>query len=552
MAFFEFPHTRTYDSDLGWLISNYDKLVQGLAGVKSWIEQHTKDYDELKELYNELDEELEQLLKAISLDVQPWDGTKSYLRYSLVLYGGVQYMAIQDVPAGVLITDTDYWQQANSILAQITLMQSDIMALQAAIADMLTNSGIRVYKTVADMVANFTSADVVCQVLESGAVIDGTEVLFPDTPNYYRYSATTTLFEYALDNGGYGLIIPAKFTDYRNDPERILPTILKTAYSYCGVTPDPVKVVTANGPYKPAGQQNGIQCSQFVLTLIHGLPYERSKLANTDYSNFPTPGAFNQMVDNSGAEIYPSASGMAHYAAMKGWYKQTDKLRDVEVGDMICFADTDDYGIDWHGIDHIAMVVGKMSNCVQVVQAGGFTAPIDGYLSARFRPGGATDAVNFLSIALDDDTHYINGTVFVDGIIRVPMNFSKIEPSGTFHYAGRPATTYAAGAGNVTDWITDTADGISYRFAIAKLRGCTAFQSNSAGAQFTTVALNSPFDASPLVITNTYTLSTSFGVMSFPAKIGGNPVRTAITLKLSASTVSSKYNIEPVDLEYYA
>ena len=26
MAFFEFPHTRTYDSDLGWLIKNYESL----------------------------------------------------------------------------------------------------------------------------------------------------------------------------------------------------------------------------------------------------------------------------------------------------------------------------------------------------------------------------------------------------------------------------------------------------------------------------------------------------------------------------------------------
>lgn len=26
MAFFEFPHTRTYDSDLGWLIKEYDSL----------------------------------------------------------------------------------------------------------------------------------------------------------------------------------------------------------------------------------------------------------------------------------------------------------------------------------------------------------------------------------------------------------------------------------------------------------------------------------------------------------------------------------------------
>ena len=548
MAFFEFPHTRTYDSDLGWLISNYDKLVQGLAGVKSWIEQHTKDYDELKELYNELDEELEQLLKAISLDVQPWDGTKSYLRYSLVLYGGVQYMAIQDVPAGVLITDTDYWQQANSILAQITLMQNDIMALQATIADMLTTSGIRVYKTIADMVANFVSTDVVCQVLESGAVIDGTEVLFPDTPNYYRWSATTTLYEYALDNGGYGLIIPAKFTDWHNDAEQILPTIMKTAYSYCGVD---VRVVTANGPYKPVGQRGGIQCSQFVETLLHGLPYERSKLVNDNYSNFPTTGAFNQMLDNAGVEIYPSASGMAHYAAMKGWYKKTDKLRDVEIGDILCIADTDDYGIDWHGIDHCVMVIGKMLNAIEVIQAGGFPDPIGGYMSGRYKPGAGTDAVNMVYIALDEDTPYINGTAFVDGIIRFPMTFGKIVPTGTQSFAGIAKANYSAGAANVSSYITSAGDNINYKFAIGVLNGYTALQANGSAILLGTQSYDSIYGDTLVNNVGTDTLTTTGGRFVLMCRVDASHVRSALTVRLNTSSAASTYEIDPLEIEYY-
>ena len=48
MAFFEFPHTRTYDSDLGWLIqrvTSYDETIQALD---DWIAENTPTIEELK------------------------------------------------------------------------------------------------------------------------------------------------------------------------------------------------------------------------------------------------------------------------------------------------------------------------------------------------------------------------------------------------------------------------------------------------------------------------------------------------------------------------
>ena len=100
MAFFEFPHTRSYDSDLGWLIKEYKSLSDLYVSIQSWIAEHTEDYERLKILYETLSETVNQLIAAISDTVDEWDGEKAYLRYSLVLYNGVQYMAIQDVPAG--------------------------------------------------------------------------------------------------------------------------------------------------------------------------------------------------------------------------------------------------------------------------------------------------------------------------------------------------------------------------------------------------------------------------------------------------------------------
>lgn len=54
MSFFEFPHTRTYDSDLGWLIKDYKTLDELIAAIKSWIAQTQPTIDELLQLYRNI------------------------------------------------------------------------------------------------------------------------------------------------------------------------------------------------------------------------------------------------------------------------------------------------------------------------------------------------------------------------------------------------------------------------------------------------------------------------------------------------------------------
>ena len=50
MSFFEFPNTRTYDSDLGWLIKDYKTLDEFKDAVKHWIEDTQPTIDELNQL----------------------------------------------------------------------------------------------------------------------------------------------------------------------------------------------------------------------------------------------------------------------------------------------------------------------------------------------------------------------------------------------------------------------------------------------------------------------------------------------------------------------
>lgn len=49
MAFFEFPHTRTYDSDLGWLIKNVKSYNDTIEALNSWIETNTPRIEDLEE-----------------------------------------------------------------------------------------------------------------------------------------------------------------------------------------------------------------------------------------------------------------------------------------------------------------------------------------------------------------------------------------------------------------------------------------------------------------------------------------------------------------------
>lgn len=54
MSYFEFPHTRTYDSDLGWLIKTVKALTELVDGLEDWKTQHEDEYRQLKELYDDI------------------------------------------------------------------------------------------------------------------------------------------------------------------------------------------------------------------------------------------------------------------------------------------------------------------------------------------------------------------------------------------------------------------------------------------------------------------------------------------------------------------
>lgn len=48
MAYFEFPHTRTYDSDLGWLIRNVSNYNETIEALNQWIAENTPRIEDLE------------------------------------------------------------------------------------------------------------------------------------------------------------------------------------------------------------------------------------------------------------------------------------------------------------------------------------------------------------------------------------------------------------------------------------------------------------------------------------------------------------------------
>lgn len=58
MSFFEFPHTRTYNSDLGWLIKTVTQIAEAYQSLVDWKTTHTSDYQTLERRVTALESEI--------------------------------------------------------------------------------------------------------------------------------------------------------------------------------------------------------------------------------------------------------------------------------------------------------------------------------------------------------------------------------------------------------------------------------------------------------------------------------------------------------------
>ena len=129
MAFFnEFPNTRTYDSDLGWIIRNLGTMIEQLESLSLRSEIDKSDIAQLKE-------DIREIIEALRSPVTEWDASKEYPIYSMVTYLDDLYVALQNVPVGVGIGDTNYWAPSSGLVTLISQLQSDVADMMAKYDD---------------------------------------------------------------------------------------------------------------------------------------------------------------------------------------------------------------------------------------------------------------------------------------------------------------------------------------------------------------------------------------------------------------------------------
>lgn len=118
MSYFEFPHTRSYEGDLGWVIK---KIV------------------ELTERYNDFFE----YNKITFADPLQWDITKQYPPYQIVFDydAGYSYISKRPVPTGVTITNPDYWVLVGPLIVD-SYARSEIQTILEFITDIYEPTNI--------------------------------------------------------------------------------------------------------------------------------------------------------------------------------------------------------------------------------------------------------------------------------------------------------------------------------------------------------------------------------------------------------------------------
>lgn len=77
MGFFnEFPHTRTYDNDLGWLIKTVKSYDDTIAALNQWIETNTPKIDDLEAFKAAL--ESGDLPEGVAQGIRDWCSQNLY------------------------------------------------------------------------------------------------------------------------------------------------------------------------------------------------------------------------------------------------------------------------------------------------------------------------------------------------------------------------------------------------------------------------------------------------------------------------------------------
>lgn len=105
--FHKYPGTNFHEQNIDWLMEELKKTANDM-----------KEFEIVNELYY----------------AGAWDITKQYKRYSVVVDNNLGYMSIKDVPAGIQLTNTDYWVQVSDFTPQLANLGSRVSILEGKVS----------------------------------------------------------------------------------------------------------------------------------------------------------------------------------------------------------------------------------------------------------------------------------------------------------------------------------------------------------------------------------------------------------------------------------
>lgn len=168
MSFFEFPHTRTYDSDLGWLIKTVSSIGTQYQELIDYMNTHKVEYLELEarvkaledniesfeieidrrfydlegQLRSDIDTQIAAVIAEVNDKLSEVDAALNDLEYKFALFkNDVRSLVVQYYNLGTAYTDFKIEELINSLPELTTVyvynpIRGEITTLQIAINDL--------------------------------------------------------------------------------------------------------------------------------------------------------------------------------------------------------------------------------------------------------------------------------------------------------------------------------------------------------------------------------------------------------------------------------
>lgn len=76
MSFYEFPHTRTYDNDLGWLIKHCRSNTEAIKVLNEWKKNVDKDFQILDAIVSDIEKGI--IPDSIAAGIKTWIANNFY------------------------------------------------------------------------------------------------------------------------------------------------------------------------------------------------------------------------------------------------------------------------------------------------------------------------------------------------------------------------------------------------------------------------------------------------------------------------------------------